>query len=83
MGFVKGRIGKALRRELDSIKLQRDLFLLLRMLEKFLHFSLNVETEKKYKEKVSTTVLTAIFIENSYGYKYSLRICLKLFSNPI
>lgn len=53
------------------------------MLEKFLHFSLNVETEKKYKEKVSTTVLTAIFIENSYGYKYSLRICLKLFSNPI
>lgn len=83
MGFVKGRIGKALRRELDSIKLQRDLFLLLRMLEKFLHFSLNVETEKKYKEKVSTTVLTAMFIENSYGYKYSLRICLKLFSNPI
>lgn len=53
------------------------------MLEKFLHFSLNVETEKKYKEKVSTTVLTAMFIENSYGYKYSLRICLKLFSNPI
>lgn len=49
------------------------------MPEKFLHFSLNVETEKKYKEKVSTTVLTAIFIENSYGYKYSL----KLFSNPI
>lgn len=48
-----------------------------------LHFSLNVETEKKYKEKVSTTVLTAMFIENSYGYKYSLRICLKLFSNPI
>lgn len=38
-----------------------------------------METEKKYKEKVSTTVLTAIFIENSYGYKYSL----KLFSNPI
>lgn len=33
------------------------------MPEKFLHFSLNVETEKKYKEKVSTTVLTAIFIE--------------------
>lgn len=38
---------------------------------------------QKFKEKVSTTVLTAIFIENSYGYKYSLRICLKLFSNPI
>lgn len=35
---------------------------------KVLHFSLNVETEKKYKEKVSTTVLTAMFIENSYGY---------------
>lgn len=44
------------------------------MPEKFLHFSLNVETEKKYKEKVSTTVLTAIFIENSYRYKYSLKL---------
>lgn len=53
------------------------------MFEKFLYFFLNVEMEKKYKEKVLIIVLIVMFIENLYGYKYFLRICLKFFFNFI